>query len=82
MHCTNRRRLICLMSLVILVSGALALPIPAVAKSGTHATSSGTNKPPATTTATTAKGTNKVSTRKFVVRKAGGTQMEYLRYTK
>ena len=77
MHFAHRCRSYCLMLLVILACGVLALPIPAVAKSGSHATSSGTNKPPATTTPTTAKGTNKVATPRLHVRKAGGDAKEY-----
>ena len=72
MHYAHRCRSYCLILMAIMVCGALALPIPAVAKSGSHATSSGTNKPPATKTATTAKGTNKVATPRLHVRKSGG----------
>ena len=75
MHCAPRRRIILPDAAGILICGALALPIPAAAKSGSQVTSSGTNKPPATTTATTAKDKNKVHIP--VGRKAGHTQMEY-----
>ena len=65
MHYVHRCRSYCLMLVVILVCGVLALPIPAVAKSGSKVTSSGTNKPFATTTPTTAKGTNKIKARPY-----------------